>query len=160
MRFPSAICCLLIIATCCVPSARAQDQASLQARIAARYDLDLAKNDLRNYWQIEYPRRQRELNAAIELTELELRNNQSLLHEFHPFTQFSLGEPFPVTVRDLQFCIKECELRLKNLRAERNALIRFHGDQFRMLEMRVLEARLRVAELEANDVATSEPATK
>ena len=54
-------------------------------------------------------------------------------------------------------CIREGELRLRNLQAERNTLVRFHGDQFRVFEMRVVEARLRVAELEADDVAVSEP---
>jgi hypothetical protein len=160
MRLIPAICCLTIAITCFAPSARAQDAASLQERVAARYDLAQAKAELRDYWQIEYPRQKRELEAAIELTETELENNRGLLHEYRPFTQFTIGEPFPVTIRNLQFCIKECELRLDNLRAERNALVRFHDEKFRMLEMKVVAARLRVAKLEANDVATSEPAVK
>ncbi|HVT29696.1 MAG TPA: hypothetical protein VHE81_16885, partial [Lacipirellulaceae bacterium] len=69
MRFSPAICCLLVAATWCAPYASAQDETSLQARIAARYDLAQAKAALRDYWQIEYPRQQREIDAAIELTE-------------------------------------------------------------------------------------------
>ncbi len=160
MRLCTAFCCLIAVVMCVASSAHAQDDASLQARIAARYDLARAKLELRDYWQIEYPRQQRELDAAIDLTETELENNKALLRDYRPFTQFTLDEPFPITVRNLQFCIKDCELRLKNLRADRNALLRFHDDRFHMLEMNVVAARLRVAQLEANDAIASEPATK
>jgi hypothetical protein len=157
MKVSPLICIFTLVAAGCVTSARAQDQASFQARLAARQELALAKIELRNYWQVEYPRQRRELDAAIELTEMALRNNESLLDEYQPFTQFSLGQPFPITIRNLQMCIRETELRLQNLRAERNALVRFHSDQFRALEMKAQQARWRVAELEANDVVASEP---
>lgn len=158
MRFFPLMCSLVLVATCVAPSARAQERAWSQVRLAARRDLELAKIELRDYWQVEYPRQRRELDAAIELTEMEVRNNEALLHEYRPFTQFSVGEPFPITIRSLQMCIREGELRLRNLQAERNYLVRFHDEQFHILEMKVAEARLRVAELEANDVATAEPA--
>src|SRR5256885_1501331 len=58
MRFFAAICSLTIVAICCVTPVRAQD-ASWQLRTAARRELELAKIDLRNYWQIEYPRQRR-----------------------------------------------------------------------------------------------------
>lgn len=147
----SPIIFVMAVVLCFVSSAMAQEPANLQARIAARHELELAKIDLRNYWQVEYPRRRRDLNAAIELSDMEVRNYQDLLNEYRPFTQFSLGEPFPITIRNLQMCLKEAELRLRNLQAERNTLIRFHGDEFRVLEMRVQQARLRVAELESNE---------
>jgi len=160
MRTLPAICLSTLAVSCLLTPVRAQESASLQARVAARHELELAIIDLRNYWQIEYPRQRRELNAAIELTEMELQNNQEMLREFRPFTQFSIGQPFPITVRSLQMCIRENELRLDNLRAERNAFIRFRSDEFRALEMKVQEARLRVAELEANDTIAAEPAAK
>jgi hypothetical protein len=147
---------VLAIALCCTPTISAEEPSNWQARLAARHELELAKIELRHYWQVEYPRQRRDLNAAIELAEMEVRNYQDLMDEYQPFTQFSLGQPFPVTIRNLQMCLKEAELRLKNLYAERNALIRFHGDDFRILEMRVHEARLRVAELESNDTIAAE----
>jgi hypothetical protein len=150
MKFPRTPLVLAIV-YCFVTPAPAQEGSNLQARVAARHELELAKIELRNFWQIEYPRRRRDLNAVIELTEMEVRNYQDLLNEYRPFTQFSLGEPFPVTIRNLQMCLKEAELRLRNLYADRNALIRFKGDEFRILEMRVQEARLRVSELESGD---------
>ncbi|HEX5472426.1 MAG TPA: hypothetical protein VFW73_11095 [Lacipirellulaceae bacterium] len=160
MRFSVVIFCLIVAITCVLSTANAQDDALMPARVAARYDLDRAKLELRDYWQIEYPRQQRELNAAIELTEAELENNQCLLREFRPFPQFTIDEPYPIIVRNLEFCIKECELRLKNLHAERTALVRFHDDRFHLLQMKVVAARLRVAQLEANDDIASEPVAK
>lgn len=151
MKFSPAICSFVIVALCCATSALAQNQASLQARMSARQELALAKLDLQNYWQIEYPRQRRELNLAIELTQAEIEGYQEQQESLRPFTRFSLGEPFPLTIANIRVCRKSAEIRLNNLQAERNMLIRFHGDQFRVLEMRVQAARQRVVDLEAND---------
>jgi hypothetical protein len=159
MKFSPAICSLAIFAICGATSALAQNQGSLQARIAARQELELAKIDLQSYWQIEYPRQRRELNLAIELTQAEIQGYQEQQEALRPFTRFSIGEPFPLTIANLRVCRKSAELRLNNLQAERNTLIRFHGDQFRVLEMSVRAARQRVAELEANDEVAAAPAT-
>jgi hypothetical protein len=123
-------------------------EAPLRERMAARRDLEIAKTDLRYYWQVEYPRKCRELDAAIACTRAELENNNSLLRDYRPFSGFSIGEPFPVTVRNLQLSIKVGELRLNDLLAERNAMIRFRSDDFRVLSAQVYEARQRVVELE------------
>ncbi len=160
MKFSPAIYCLAIVATCGAIPVIAQEQPTSQARIAARRDLALAKLDLQNYWQIEYPRQRRELNAAIELTEAEIRMYEAHKIAFRPYTSFCIGEPFPLTIQELNMCGKEAEVRLNNLYAERNALIRFHGDQFEALKMKVEEARFRVAELEANDSIAAVPAAK
>jgi hypothetical protein len=53
-------------------------------------------------------------------------------------------------------CLRDAELRLRDLWAERNALVRFHSDEWRLLEMKVHSARLRVAELEPDDVEAAE----
>jgi len=158
MRFFPARFLFALVALCCVPLAKADDFASLEARAAARRDLDLARVELRQWWQVEYPRVKRELDGAIELTEEEIKIYDARIRDLRPFTRFSLGEPFPITVSELCLCRKKAELRLKDLQAERNNLIRFHGDDFRIRELKVLEARLRVAALEANDVATVLPA--
>jgi hypothetical protein len=160
MKF-SLVTCIFAVVVICVgaASAVAQNPASLQARIAARQELELAKLDLQNYWQIDYPRQRRELNLAIELTQAEIDANQEQQESLRPFTRFTIGEPFPLTIADLRLCRKAAELRLNNLLAERNALIRFHGDQFRVLEMRVQAARQRVVELEPNDEIAAAPVT-
>jgi hypothetical protein len=140
-----------IMALCVVTSAKAQSQVSRDARIAARQELELAKLDLQNYWQVEYPRQRRELNAAIELADEEIRSIDEQQNILRPFTRFTLDEPFPLTWAELRVCRKAADIRLNNLLAERNSLIRFHGDQFRILELRVQAARQRVVELEASD---------
>jgi hypothetical protein len=159
MKFSPAVCSLVIVTNCFIASVQAEDQVSLQARMAAREELILAKLDLQNYWQVEYPRQRRELNMAIELTQAEIDGNREQQESLRPFTRFSIGEPFPLTVANLRVCGKAAEIRLSNLQAERNALVRFHSDDFRILEMRVQAARQRVAELEANDelAVTSAP---
>jgi hypothetical protein len=160
MKFSPAICSFAIVAIFGATSAIAQERASLQARIAARQELELAKLDLQNYWQIEYPRQRRELNLAIELTQAEIDGNQEQQESLRPFTRFSLGEPFPLTIANLRICRQSAEIRLNNLQAERNMLIRFHGDQFRILQMRVQAARQRVADLEAYDEIAAVPAVQ
>jgi hypothetical protein len=147
---------LLVMVAAIVPSMNAHAQeASLQSKMAARRDLEAAKNDLLYYWQVEYPQQCREYDAAIECTRAEIDANRSLLREYKPFGGFSIGEPFPITVRNIQLCIRTGELRLNDLLAERNALMRFHGDQFRALSAQVYEARLRVLALESNDEGTT-----
>jgi hypothetical protein len=107
--------------------------------------------DLRHYWQVEYPRQQRLLNAAIELTRCEIRDLRWRLRQYEPFTRFSTGDPFMVTIQNTQLCLREAELRLRDLWSERNALVRYHADQYRELELRVHDARLRVVALEPED---------
>src|SRR3954464_1396019 len=159
MKFSLAICSFAMIVICSATSAQGQERASLQARIAARQELELAKLDLQNYWQIEYPRQRRELNLAIELTQAEIEGNKEQQESLRPFTRFSLGEPFPLTIANLKVCRKNAELRLNNLQAERNSLIRFHGNDFRILELRVQAARQRVVDLEPKEeIAAAPPA--
>src|SRR4051812_1062939 len=160
MKFSPSICSLAILAFCSGTTALAQQQASLQARIAARQELELAKLDLQNYWQVEYPRQRRELDLAIDLTQAEIQGNQDAQDSLRPFTRFSIGEPFPLTIANLRICRDSAEIRLNNLRAERNSLIRFHGDQFQILQMRVQAARQRVVDLEPKDEVAAAPAVQ
>jgi len=126
--------------------------------MSARHELELAKIELRHYWQVEYPRQRRILNAQIDLTEAEIRDYKERLHDYGPFSRFSTGQPFLITIQELRMCLREAELRLRDLWAERNALVRFHSDDWRILELRVQEARLRVAEIEAQEEQGERPA--
>src|SRR4051794_37705161 len=106
MKFSPSICMFVIVAICGVTSAFGQNQASLPERIAARRELAIAQLELRNYWQIEYPRQRRELNLAIELTQAEIDGNRDQQEALRPFTRFTIGEPFPLTVANLRVCRK------------------------------------------------------
>jgi hypothetical protein len=157
MRFSGAILFLAIATQLSTFSAvRAQDENYAAARAAARRELMLTKLELRHYQQVEYPRLRRHLQAQIDLTEAEIRAYKRQLHEYRPFSRFSVGQPFTVTIEEIRLCLLEAELRLRDLWAERNALIRFHSDDWRFLEMKVHEARLRVAEIEASHEAIAE----
>ena len=157
MRFSPSILLIAIAAFGVSPlSTRAQDAPDRFARLDARRDLELAKMELRHYWQVEYPRQRRHLNAAIELTEAEIRDYRARLRAYRPFDRFSTGQPLLVTLQELRMCLREAELRLRDLWAERNALVRLHSDDWRYLEMKAHSARLRVAELEADDAEVEE----
>ncbi len=159
MRLSHVLFCLALLAALSPSvSLRAQEVSAASARMSARRELELAKIDLRHYWQVEYPRQQRHLNAAIDLTRAEVQDLKERLRAYRPYTRFSTGDPFMVTIQETQMCLREAELRLRDLWAERNALVRFHSDQWRELELRVMDARLRVAELEpAEDVESRRP---
>jgi hypothetical protein len=128
-------------------SVRAQVTAA-EERAAARRELHLAKIEFRDYWQIEYPRIRRELDALIELTEAELRIHKERLLWYRPFDRFSTGSAVEWSLQDLRMCIREAELRLRDLWVERNNLIRFRTPQWRELELRLHDARMRVAAIE------------
>jgi hypothetical protein len=137
---------------------RAETDPHLAELAAARRALVAAKLEARYYWQVEYPRKRRELNAAIAFTDADVRTLKQRLREYGPFTQFSTGQPLSVTYQDLKLCILDAELRLRALRDERNNLVRFHSDELAMLELNVAEARARVIELEGGEVIEFEPA--
>lgn len=153
MKFSPAVFSFVLVAACGASACFAQDPAAREVRMAARLELERARLELQNYWQVELPRQRREINLEIELTEAEIQGLNDQILAFRPYTRFTIGEPFPLTVANLRVCRKSAELRLNNLQAERNALIRFHGNDFRLLQLKVQAARQRVADLEANDEA-------
>jgi hypothetical protein len=149
MKFsPSLLFVAIAVIGVSSSASQAQEAVDRAARLEARRDLELAKMELRHYWLVEYPRQQRHLNAAIRLTEAEIRDYRERLRAYQPFNRFSYGQPFLVTLQEVRMCLREAELRLQDLWAERNALARGHSDHWRLLEVRAFEARLRVAELE------------
>jgi hypothetical protein len=129
----------------------AQDNSLAVERAAVRMELESAKLELRHYLQIEHPRQRRHLDAQIQLTQEEVRSLQERLREYRPFDKFSTGRALVVTIQHTRMCLLDAELRLNDLRAERNNLTRFHSDQWRILELRAYHARSRLAELERTE---------
>jgi hypothetical protein len=150
MRFSLAPLCLAIAALALLPEvARAQVEALESDLLTARRELELAKIEFRDYWQVEYPRLRRELDARIDLTEAEIRNYRERLRLYMPFDRFSTGGALVLPLQDLRMCLREAEWRLRDLWAERSNLVRFRTPDWRALELRVHDARLRLASLEA-----------
>jgi hypothetical protein len=137
--------------------AAAADDSSAAERADLRCQLAEAKAAARYYWQVDYPQLQRDLNAAIELTEAEVKAYKLQLHEYEPFDRFSIGRPLYMPIQDMKICKLEAELRLDRLRQQRNALIRFHSDQGYLLDQRVAEIRARLVELEGGEVIEMGP---
>ena len=143
--------CLAIGVLCAMSStACAQGESYQSARMAARRALETAKIELRLYLQVEYPRQRRRLDAHIALAEEEIRIYKERRREYAPAMRWSTGRPLSITMQDLRLCTMDAEFTLRDLYADRNALSRFHSDQWRLLELRVEEARAEVAAIEGN----------
>lgn len=150
MRFSLLSCCLAIMLASTAPCAAFAQSSSIAAECAAaRRDLQSAKLAFRDYWQIEYPRIRRQLDAQIRLAEAEIRTYKERIHLYRPFDRFSTGSAVTLPLQDLRMCLLDAELRLRDLWAERNNFIRFRTPEWRELESRVHEARLRVVDCEA-----------
>jgi hypothetical protein len=148
MRISPALLFVAVLGSNFAPTASAQQGAPLEMRMAARLDLATAKNNLRYYWQVEYPRQLRALDQAIAMTRTDIENNKRLMRQYRPFTRFTIGQPFPITISHLESCNQAAEFRLTDLIAERDALVRFHSDTFNQLAFQVRQARLQVLALE------------
>jgi hypothetical protein len=150
MKFSSSVLCLAIAVLSSMPATvHAQEESFEDARLNARHDLELAKIEFRDYWQVEYPRIQRDLDARIDLTQEEIRIHNERLRSYRPFDQFSTGSAVSWALQDLRMCLRESEWRLRDLWAERSNLMRFRTPEWRVLELRLHDARFRVAALEA-----------
>lgn len=159
MRFSTTIGCLAWAILCTIPlAANAQTDAMQIQRRDARRVLEMAKLELRLYLQVEYPRELRRLDSAIRLTQAEVNAAKERLRAYGPFSRFSTGQAFLVSIQDDKLCLLEAELRLQDLKDERCALVRFHSDHWRLLELKAQQARDYLVQLEGGEVLV-EPAS-
>src|SRR5262245_21192242 len=85
-RFSPKMLCLAITAFGSLSTtARAQDESFEEARLNVRRELELARIEFRDYWQVEYPRIKRDLDARIDLTEEEIHVYRERLRMYDPF---------------------------------------------------------------------------
>jgi multidrug efflux pump subunit AcrA (membrane-fusion protein) len=152
VRISLLICCFSMTAVLSVSQLAVADDSLSAARADVRRDLAIAKAEARYYWQVDYPQQQRDLNAAIELTEAEIQATRLQLRQYEPFDHFSVGQPLYMPIQGMRVCLLEAELRLERLRQQRNALIRFHSEQGYLLDQRVADIRSRLVELEGGEV--------
>ena len=149
MRLSPVLLCLATFVIPCWPEeVFAQENSYASEIAAARLELKWAKLEFRDYWQIEYARLRRHLDAQVRLTEEEVRLLKERLRMYRPFDRFSTGSAVQWSVQNLRMCLLDAELRLQDLWAERSNLIRLRTPEWRILEARVQDARFRVAELE------------
>lgn len=142
-------CCvgisILTDATTCEAVPREAEKQLSQAIADARRAIEAAEIRLRLYENVEYPRQVRKMEREIALTSAEVDRYRELLAEYKQITYRTIPEPLIVTRQSTELALLEAELRLKDLREENLALIRFHADQHRLYELEIesAEARLR-----------------
>lgn len=142
------LACFLVISGVFGLTTSVQAQPLDGDRLAARHALEIAKLELRLYRQVEYPREKRHLEATIQLTRAEVKMLRRRIRAYHPFDQFEIGKPLLVTLQNTKLALLAAELRLEDIQAELTALRRYHSDRCRLLELKVYEARARVAQIE------------
>ena len=159
MRFSPVIGCLALTVVCFTPwMVRAETDLLQIDRINARRALEIAKLELRLYLQVEYPRELRHLDAAILFTTAEVNAVRERLRAYGPFSRFDVGDPFLLSIQEDKLCLLDAELRLQDLKDERCALVRFHSDHARLLELKAQDARDRLVQIEGGEVLV-EPAS-
>jgi hypothetical protein len=156
MRLSPAIGCLALAVVCTAPltaSAQTNDlPESVQIeRRNLRRALEMAQLDLRLYLQVDYPRELRHLDSAIRLTQAEVDAVKARLRAYGPYTRFDSGQPFTLSIQDDKLCLLDAELRLQDLKDERCALVRFHSDHWRLLELKAQDIRDRLVQLEGGE---------
>ncbi len=119
---------------------------------AARRALAAAKIEARHYWQVDYQCERRELDAAIRVSDEEVRTMRRQLRSFGQFHPFAYGQQPAFAYRNARLCLAEAEAGRRLLIDQRNDLVRSHADQLALLELSVAEARARVVELAGGGV--------
>jgi hypothetical protein len=150
--FSLAIALAALVLSIAHDSASAQDVADPAEIQAARRALEAAKIEARHYWQIEYQCDKRELDAAIRVSDEEVRTMRRQLRRFGPFHAFAYGQQPAFEYRNARLCLAEAEARRRLLIDERNDLARSHGDHLALLNLNVAEARARLVALEGGGI--------
>lgn len=130
----------------CSP-ASAQQIASDAEIAAARRDLAAAKLESRLYWQNEIECARRELNAAIRVSEEEVRTMRRQLKYFGPFNPYAYGQLPSFHFRNAKLCLADAEARRRLLIDERNNLARTRADELALMQLNIQAARARLVEL-------------
>ena len=122
---------------------------SLDAALTeARRALEIAKIEMRLYLQVEYPKERRCLDAQIELLSAEIDALKERAREYQRLQRSRSSRPFLTSLQEIELALLDAKLRLKDVRADRTALHRFHPDCTRLHELRVETARARVVALD------------
>ena len=150
MRRFTLVFALVSIVFCSIAAAQTDSRPAELA--AARRALAVAKIEARHYWQVEYQCERRELDAAIRVSDEEVRTMRRQLRSFGQFHPFAYGQQPAFAYRNARLCLAEAEAGRRLLIDQRNDLVRAHADHLALLELSVAEARARVVELAGGGV--------
>ncbi len=132
--------------------ALAQEAADPAEIAAARRALAAAKIEARLYSQVEYQCQKRELDAAIRISDEEVRTMRRQLRAYGPFHAFAYGQQPNFEYRNARLFLVEAETRRRLLIAERNDLARSRTDQMALENLNVAAARARLIDLAGGGV--------
>jgi hypothetical protein len=132
--------------------ALAQEAAGPAEIAAARRALAAAKIEARQYSQVEYQCQKRELDAAIRISDEEVRTMRRQLRSFGTFNAFAYGQQPAFGYRNARLFLAEAETRRRLLIAERNDLARSRNDQMALSNLNVAAARARLVDLTGGGV--------
>jgi len=125
-------------------------EKQLAAAIAdARRAVEVAQLRLRHYDRVEYPRRQRQLEADIAMTVAEVAKYRALLAEYKQISFRTIPEPLIISRQTTELALLGAELRLRDLRDENLLLIRYRSDQYRLYQLEVEAAQDNLRRLQA-----------
>ena len=123
-------------------------QAATSAELAlARAEVELARQRLWQFDQVEYPLELRRLNDAIEFAEAEIETIEFRLAEYEPYTRTLYGSPLVTTLQDLRMAHLAAQQRYRQLREERMLLVRLRPAQRATLMAEIAAAEAVLAEL-------------
>lgn len=128
-------------------SASAQVIADQAAIDAARRDVAAARLEVQQATQLDFQCRRRELDAAIHVSDEEVRTLRRDLRRYGPFHAFAYGQLPTFQYRNLRLCIADADARRRLLIAERNDLNRAYNNEVALLNLNVAAARARLVEL-------------
>lgn len=149
----SSLLLIAIVGCCSLGRATyAQNSAPEAELAAARRALAAAQIEARQLWQVDYQCALRELNAAIDVADEEVRTMRRQIRSFGPFHPFAYGQQPAFAYRTARLCLAEAEARRRLLIAERNNLARSFSGDLALLELNVSAARARVVELAGGGV--------
>ena len=114
----------------------------------ARRRLEIAKIELRLYEEIEYPRKERHFDAQIKFLSLDIEGLKKRVREYKRFNNSRSTSPFLVSLHEAKLALLDAEFRLKDARAERCSLRKFHPDRRKLFLLRIEAARAEVIALD------------
>lgn len=147
-----AVALATLFASIAYESAPAQAVADQAVIDAARRDLAAAKLEVQQYTQVDFQCRRRELDAAIRVSDEEIRTLRRDLRRYGPFNAFAYGQLPTFQYRNLRLCIAEADARRRLLIEERSNLNRVYNNELALLNLNVAAARARLVELSGGGV--------
>ena len=143
LRFRSILACFALV-TCVSTTTPAAEPDRIAA---AQRDVEIAQLELRRYLNVEYPSQRDHLETQLTLAAAEIAIQEDLVREYERMSRGKTSRPFLVTLSDARIALLGAQLSYQRHCDALSRLKKFHGDQCRLLELRLEAAHARLAAL-------------